>query len=528
MAARDSVSRNGRSGPGSPEHFDVLIVGAGISGIGTACHLKKHCPSKTFALLEGRADIGGTWDLFRYPGIRSDSDMHTLGFSFKPWNDAKAIADGPSIKRYLDETVDEYGLREHIRFEHLVESASWSSETAQWTLTARVGESGEGESGDRQTLTCSFLCMCSGYYSYKEGYKPELPGQASFEGEWLHPQEWPEDLDYSGKKVVVIGSGATAMTLVPAMAHDADHVTMVQRSPTYVVSRPDEDRVANTLRAVLPQQLAYDITRWKNIAFQQFMYRQTRVKPDKVKKKLLDMARKELDALGDSFDFDKHFVPHYNPWDQRLCLVPNSDLFAALRSGKASVVTGHIETFTPHGVRMQSGEEVEADIVVSATGLNLVVLGEMVFSVDGEPVDFSKTWTYKGMMYSDVPNMVSTFGYINASWTLRADLTAEYVCRLINHLDETETRQCTPRLRDSDRDMPERPWIDDFSAGYMRRNMDMFPRQGDREPWINPQNYTADKKMIRKAPLEDGCLIFSDAGAGLAVAEPEATTATGG
>ena len=520
MAARDSVSRDPRREREAHEHVDVLIVGAGISGIGTACHLQKHCPSKTYALLEGRSDIGGTWDLFRYPGIRSDSDMHTLGFSFKPWNDAKAIADGPSIKRYLDETVDEYGLRPHIRFEHLVESASWSSETARWTLVARVGDSGE-----KRILTSNFLCMCSGYYSYKEGYKPQMPGQDDFEGAWLHPQEWPEDLDYTGKRVVVVGSGATAMTLVPAMASDAAHVTMVQRSPTYVVSRPDEDRVANTLRAVLPQQLAYDITRWKNIAFQQFMYRQTRTKPEKVKKKLLDMARKELDELGDSFDFDKHFVPHYNPWDQRLCLVPNSDLFESLRSGKASVVTGHIETFTSTGVRMQSGEEIEADIVVSATGLNLVVLGEMAFSVDGELIDFSKTWTYKGMMYSDVPNMVSTFGYINASWTLRSDLTAEYVCRVLNHMDEKAATQCTPRLRESDQGMPERPWIDDFSAGYMQRSMDMFPRQGDREPWINPQNYKTDKKMIRTAPIEDGCLVFSSTEEG-SQGSPDSESAT--
>ncbi len=521
MAARDSVSRERNPQP-EAEHVDVLIVGAGISGIGTACHLQKHCPSKSFALLEGRADIGGTWDLFRYPGIRSDSDMHTLGFSFKPWNDAKAIADGPSIKRYLDETVDEYGLRPHIRFHHLVESASWSSESARWTLVAKVGDSGE-----KRVLTCNFLSMCSGYYSYKEGYKPEMPGQETFAGDWIHPQEWPEDLDYTDKRVVVIGSGATAMTLVPAMAPDAAHVTMVQRSPTYVVSRPDEDRVANSLRAVLPQQLAYDITRWKNISFQQFMYRQTRVKPEKVKKKLLDMARKELDELGDSFDFDKHFVPHYNPWDQRLCLVPNSDLFDTLRSRKASVTTGQIETFTPTGLRMESGEEIEADIVVSATGLNLVVLGEMVFSVDGEPIDFSRTWTYKGMMYSDVPNMVSTFGYINASWTLRADLTAEYVCRVLNHMDETKTSQCTPRLRESDRNMPERPWIDDFSAGYMQRSMDMFPRQGDREPWMNPQNYKADKKMIRKAPIDDGCLLFSEARSSEVVEEPGVAAAAG-
>ncbi|HVS13686.1 MAG TPA: NAD(P)/FAD-dependent oxidoreductase [Thermoanaerobaculia bacterium] len=485
-----------------PEHFDVLIVGAGISGIGTACYLLRECPGKTFVLLEGRDDFGGTWDLFRYPGIRSDSDMHTLGYSFKPWEEAKAIADGPSIKRYLEETIEEHGVGPHIRYQHLVKSASWSSETGRWTVHAERKDTGE-----RATLTCGFLSICSGYYSYKQGYRPEIPGLERFRGPVVHPQEWPEDLDYAGKRVVVIGSGATAMTLVPAMAADAGHVTMLQRSPTYVVSYPDRDAIANALRKILPARVAYAITRTKNIWFQQYMYRQTRTKPEKVKKKLLDRVRKEL---GRDYDVEKHFTPCYNPWDQRLCLVPNSDLFEAIRSGKASVVTDLIDTVTETGIRLRSGEELEADILITATGLELVVLGEMVFTVDGEPVDFSRTWTYKGLMYSQVPNLMSTFGYINASWTLRADLTAEYLCRLLGHLDATGTRVCTPRLRASDADMPERPWIDDFSSGYMQRKMHLFPRQGDRAPWLNPQNYTRDKQLFREEPLDDGCMVFSN------------------
>ncbi len=504
-----------------PEHFDVLIVGAGISGIGAAYFLQDRCPDRTYAILEGRAEIGGTWDLFRYPGIRSDSDMHTLGYSFKPWREAKAIADGPSIKRYLEETIEENGIDRHIRYHHHVTSASWSSETARWTIFAQRRDTGEPV-----TLTCNFLSMCSGYYSYRGGYTPELPGRERFQGTIVHPQEWPEDLDYKGKRVVVIGSGATAMTLIPAMAPDVAHITMLQRSPTYVISMPDKDRVANTLRKVLPERAAYAITRWKNIKFQQYAYRKTRTDPEMVRKKLLDAVRKEL---GPDYDVEKHFTPTYNPWDQRLCLLPNSDLFEAIRSGQASVATDHIETFTETGIRLQSGEELEADIIVTATGLNLVVLGEMDFTVDGRGVDFSQSWTYKGLMFSGVPNLVSTFGYINASWTLRADLTAEFVCRVLNHMSETGTSQCTPRLRDSDADMPARPWIEDFPAGYMQRRMHLFPKQGDREPWLNPQNYSVDKKLFREGPLEDGCLVFTrpaSAETPEATEEPELATVT--
>jgi cation diffusion facilitator CzcD-associated flavoprotein CzcO len=482
---------------------DVLIVGAGISGIGAACHLQAESPGRSFLILEGRDDIGGTWDLFRYPGVRSDSDMHTLGFNFKPWKAEKAIADGPSIMSYLRETVAEHGLAEHIRFSHSVRRAEWSSESARWTITAERGDTGE-----TVTLSANFLFMCSGYYSYKEGYTPQFPGLEQYQGRLVHPQQWPEDLEYSDQRVIVIGSGATAMTLVPAMAKTAGHVTMLQRSPTYVAAGPDVDKVANALRKVLPEGLAYRITRLKNTKLQQFLYGRTRTQPEKVRKVLLQRVRKALPA---GYDVDKHFTPSYNPWDQRLCLVPNGDLFDAISNGTASVVTDHIDTFTPTGIRLASGEELQADIVVTATGLNLVQLGEVQIAVDGHDVDFANSWSYKGFAYSDVPNLATSFGYINASWTLRSDLIGEYVCRLLNHMAATGTDQCTPRLRSTDADMPQRPWIENFSAGYMERVMDRFPKQGDREPWINPQNYARDKKMFATAPVDDGVVQFTRA-----------------
>ncbi len=482
------------------EHFDVVVVGAGISGIGAGYFLQRDCPNKSFVILEGRESLGGTWDLFRYPGVRSDSDMHTLGYSFKPWTAEKSIADGPSILSYLNETVDQYALRQKIRFNTLVTAASWSSDTATWTLTAT-----NSATNSAVTYTCNYLYMCSGYYSYKEGFTPHFPGVDTFRGTVVHPQKWPNSLDYAGKKVVVIGSGATAMTLVPAMAASANHVVMLQRSPTYVVSRPDKDSLALTLRKFLPEKVAYSVTRWKNTTLQQFVYKRTRTKPEQVKEALLKGVR---EALGDNYDVDTHFTPSYNPWDQRLCLVPNGDLFESIKDGKASVVTDHIARFDETGIQLQSGNRIDADVIVTATGLNLVSLGEMSFSVDGRTVDFSQTWSYKGCAYSDVPNLASSFGYINASWTLRADLTCEYVCRLLNHMDKTGTNICTPRLRESDLGMPERPWIDNFSAGYMQRVMHQFPKQGDREPWINPQNYKRDKKMFRDSPIVDGVMAF--------------------
>ena len=483
-------------------HYDVIIVGAGLSGIGAAYYLQSRCPDRSYAILEGRDAIGGTWDLFRYPGIRSDSDMHTLGYDFKPWKEAKAIADGPSIRNYVRETADENGISEHIQFNHKVKSAHWSTADAAWTITAESSGSAEPVK-----LSCNFLYMCGGYYSYDEGFTPEFQGIDQFQGTVVHPQFWPEDLDYQGRKVIVIGSGATAMTLVPAMADGGAQVTMLQRSPTYVVSRPDQDRIANTLRKFLPEKTAYALTRFKNVRMGDWIYRKTRTEPEKVKKQLLGMVR---DALGPDYDVDKHFTPKYNPWDQRLCLIPNDDLFDAIKSGRATVVTDTIETFTGKGIRLTSGEELEADIIVTATGLQMVVLSDVAFNVDGKDIEWPETIAYKGMMYADIPNMVQTFGYINASWTLRADITAQYVCRLLNRMSELGMRQVTPRLREEDKDMRLLPWINDFSAGYMQRLMHRFPKQGDRDPWRNTQNYLLDKKLIRNAPLEDEALTFSN------------------
>ena len=484
------------------EAFDVIIVGGGLSGIGTACHLKKKCPGKSFVILEGRERLGGTWDLFRYPGVRSDSDMHTLGFKFKPWKEAKSIADGPSILKYIKETASEFDLESHIRYQHSVTSAAWDSGSASWVIEAKCGASGE-----TKQFRCNFLSMCSGYYNYEEWHDPGFADTSSFNGDILHPQAWPEDYDYAGKRVLVIGSGATAMTLVPAMADGGAQVTMVQRSPTYVVSRPDEDKLANLLRKILPERTAYAITRWKNITYSRFFYNRCQTNPHKVKDKLLRMVRKQL---GPDYDTDTHFSPKYNPWEQRMCLIPNADLFRTINSGAVKVVTDAIERFTEKGLALTSGEALEADVIVTATGLKLRVLGGVEFSVDGAAVNFADTFTYKGLMYSGVPNLVQTFGYINASWTLRSDLTAEYLCRLLNHLDKLAMRQCTPRLREHDKNMPERPWIDNFSSGYMQRSMHLFPKQSDRAPWHNPQRYALDKKMIRHGALEDGALMFDN------------------
>ena len=483
------------------EHVDVVVVGAGLSGIGAGYHLQTMCPDRSYVILEGRESLGGTWDLFKYPGVRSDSDMHTLGFSFKPWTEAKSIADGPSILKYLKQTVSQFGIDKHIRYGQLVTKAEWSTDDAQWTVTST-----NKASGTTNTFTCSFLFMCSGYYSYKKGHTPEFAGRERFKGTIVHPQEWPTDLEYAGKRVVVIGSGATAVTIVPSMADKAAHVTMLQRSPTYMVSRPDHDVLANRMRKVLPPKMAYNLTRFKNTWRQQLVYNKTRTDPDKVKQLLLGGIKMEL---GADYDIDKHFTPTYNPWDQRLCLVPNGDFFKAMREGKASVVTDHIASFTETGIQLASGEHLDAYIIVTATGLELVTLGEMDFFVDGNQVDFAKTWTYKGFAYSDIPNLASTFGYINASWTLRSDLTAEYVCRLLNHMRKKGVVQCTPRLREQDRNMKERPWIDGFSSGYMQRMMHRMPRQGDHEPWINPQNYRRDKKMFKHSPIDDGVMQFS-------------------
>jgi cation diffusion facilitator CzcD-associated flavoprotein CzcO len=483
------------------EHFDVLVVGAGLSGIGAGYYLKTRCPTKRFAIFEGRAAMGGTWDLFRYPGIRSDSDMYTLGYAFKPWTEAKAIADGPSILKYVKETAAEYGLDALVRYEHKVKRASWSSADARWTIDYEVGP----EKTPHQ-ITCGFLHMCTGYYSYARGYRPHFEGEESFQGPIIEPQFWPQDLDYSGKKVVVIGSGATAMTLVPAMSNKAAHVTMLQRSPTYVVSRPAEDAFANKLRASLPAKLAYAITRWRNVLFGMMFFRMARKDPAKVKAGILKMVR---DEMGPDYDVDTHFTPSYNPWDQRLCLVPDADLFTSLKAGRTSVVTDHIDHFTADGIVLKSGQTLPADVIVSATGLDLQVLSGLDVSVDGAPVNFANTFNYKGMMFSGVPNLTSTFGYTNASWTLKADLTAEYLCRMLNHMDRRGYAQARP-VNDTP-DMKASPWLD-FKSGYVQRAMDRFPKQGDRAPWKVHQNYALDLLAFRYGKLEDGAMRFSKAG----------------
>jgi cation diffusion facilitator CzcD-associated flavoprotein CzcO len=479
------------------QHFDVLIVGAGLSGIGAGYHLKTACPDRSYAILEGRDAIGGTWDLFRYPGIRSDSDMYTLGYAFKPWTEAKAIADGPSILKYVRDTAVEHGIDRHIRYGHMVKRAAWSTDTATWTVEAEVG-------GQLTSFTCSFLFLCGGYYSYEGGYTPDFPGVESFRGALVHPQKWPEGLDYSGKKVVVIGSGATAVTLVPEMSRKAEHVTMLQRSPTYVVSRPAEDAFANWLRKVLPGKLAYDIVRWRNVLFGMYFFKTAREKPAAVKQRIIGMVREQL---GPDYDVEKHFTPSYNPWDQRLCLVPDADMFTQIKSGKASVVTDHIDRFTETGIRLKSGQELEADVVVSATGLVLEVWNGIEISVDGKRVDASQTLSYKGMMYEGVPNMASAFGYTNASWTLKCDLTCEYVCRVLNHMKKTGLRQVTPV--NTDPSVTFEPWLD-FSSGYVQRAMAKFPKQGNKAPWRLDQNYAKDLMNLRYTKLDDGVLRFTN------------------
>ncbi|WP_020648939.1 flavin-containing monooxygenase [Solimonas variicoloris] len=480
------------------ESFDVLIVGAGLSGIGAAYHLQAQCPDKRYAILEAREASGGTWDLFRYPGVRSDSDMYTLGYSFRPWRQAKAIADGAAILDYIRDTAREYGIEHQIRYQHRVVGAAWSSAESQWTVEVECGPQRE-----RRTLRCNFLYLCSGYYRYAAGYTPDFAGVEQFRGRLVHPQQWTPDVDYAGKRVVVIGSGATAVTLVPEMAKRAAHVTMLQRSPTYILSLPDQDAVANTLRTLLPARLAYALTRWKNVLFGMAFFQLCRRAPGLVRKLLRARVQR---ALGPGYDVDTHFNPHYKPWDQRLCLVPNGDLFAAIRAGRAEVVTDHIERFTEHGIRLRSGRELDADVVVTATGLQLEVLGGIAFAVDGQPVDFAKTLSYKGMMCSGVPNLAFAIGYTNASWTLKCDLSSEFVCRLLEHMDRHGYRQCVPLRRDPS--IAEEPLID-FSSGYVQRAIERFPKQGSRAPWKLHQNYALDVLTLRHGRLDDGVLQFS-------------------
>jgi cation diffusion facilitator CzcD-associated flavoprotein CzcO len=479
-------------------HFDVLIVGAGLSGIGAAVHLQQRCPDRSYAILEGRDAIGGTWDLFRYPGIRSDSDMYTLGYAFRPWRQQNAIADGPSILKYVRDTARDHGVDRAIRYGHSVKRASWSSADAKWTVEAEHG-------GATQRFTCSFLFLCGGYYKYSAGYTPDFPGIGRYQGRVVHPQKWTGDIDYAGKRVLVIGSGATAVTLVPELAKTAGHVTMLQRSPTYMVSRPSKDRIANWLRGWLPPMAAYTLTRWKQVLLQQYFFNLCRRRPALAKKMILGALQKELPA---GYDIATHFTPRYNPWEQRMCLVPDSDLFDALRRKTASIVTGTIKTFTEKGVQLESGEALEADLVVTATGLDLEIFCGMELSVDGQRIDPATRYNYKGLMFSGMPNFATSFGYTNASWTLKCDLSCEYVCRLLNYMKKHGYRQAVPTLEAGT--VKDVPWVD-FSSGYIHRKLHLFPKQGSEAPWRLRQNYAMDILTLRYGRIDDGVLAFSAA-----------------
>ncbi len=484
----------------SIEQVDTLIVGAGLSGIGSAVHLRQGLPQQSVLILEARERLGGTWDLFRYPGIRSDSDMHTLGYSFKPWTGAKAIADGPSILQYVQETAQEFGVLPLIRFGHKVLSADWDSAAARWRVAVK-------RLADDAVLQvqCRFLLMCSGYYNYAHGYTPALPGMDSFKGKVVHPQHWPQDLDYRGQQVVVIGSGATAMTLVPEMAKLAAHVTLLQRSPTYVVARPSRDAIADGLRRLLPAKIAFALTRWKNVLTGLFYFTLARRKPDLAKARILQGAAQALPA---GYPVDPHFTPSYKPWDQRICLLPDGDLFGAISQGRARMVTDTIEMIEPQGLRLHSGELLPADVIVTATGLDLLGFGGMHIAVDGIALKVAECLSYKGMMLNGVPNFAYVFGYTNASWTLKSDLTGQYVLRLLRHMRSHGLDSAVPQLNDST--VQPESWVD-FSSGYFQRAMDRFPKQGSKKPWRLYQNYVRDLLTLRWSALEDGVLQFGKA-----------------
>lgn len=486
----------------TPPDFDVLIVGAGISGIGMAAHLAMKAPHHNYAIVERRDNLGGTWDLFRYPGVRSDSDMHTLGFDFEPWRHEKSIADAPAILDYLDQIVDERGIRQHVRFGHKVISADFRHDEARWHVEIEMAD------GSHTRMTANFLYLGAGYYDYDEPYDPGFDFGA-FEGRVIHPQFWPNDLDYAGKRVVVIGSGATAVTIVPSMADKAAHVTMLQRTPTWMFSRPAKDWVANALRKVLPDRLAYRITRFKNIKMQDISFKMARDKPQKVK----DALHKKIEeALGPGYD-KASFTPPYNPWEQRLCLVPDQDLFEAMKTGKASVVTGQIAKFEQGGVRLADDQFLPADIVVTATGLKLAVAGKIAISVDGAPVEFHQRFYYKGCMFSNLPNLAVVFGYLNASWTLRADINSDYVCRVLEHMRRTGTTIATPVLTPEGEAAIVEDDVFDFSSGYIQRGKHIMPRNSVSYPWRLNQEYIVDRKRMKTDPLTDGILTFTKAGA---------------
>ncbi|PTU31587.1 flavin-containing monooxygenase [Stenotrophobium rhamnosiphilum] len=486
-----------QSASASAKAVDVLIIGAGLSGIGAACHLRRECPNKTFAIIERREAIGGTWDLFRYPGIRSDSDMYTFGYNFKPWTEPRVLADGPSIKKYVTETAREYDVEQHIQFGRKVLSANWSSAKKHWSVEVL-----DEASGKTETYTASFLLGATGYYNYDAGYRPKFEGESKFKGQFIHPQHWPENLDYTGKRVVIIGSGATAITLVPSMADKAEHVTMLQRSPTYILSVPGIDPVAARLQKYLPAKIAYRLNRTRNIGLQRFLYEASRRHPKLVRRMILGLIKKQV---GDKVDM-RHFTPSYNPWDQRLCVVPSGDLFKALRKGKASIETDVIDTFTADGIKLRSGETIKADIVVTATGLEVQMLGGVAVHVDGELVAPKDHLTYKGVMLQDVPNAAIVIGYTNASWTLRADLASEYVCRVINYMDKKGYKSVIPR--DDEDSASEDTVMGALASGYIQRAADRLPRQGKRAPWRVVQNYLQEIPTMRRSPINDGVLEF--------------------
>ena len=487
--------------PTTPEEVDVLVVGAGISGICAGYHLQHEHPGKSYAILEARKAIGGTWDLFRYPGIRSDSDMYTLGFPFRPWDSDTSIADGASILRYVRETAREYDIDQKIRFNHRVVRTEWSSRTDRWTVEVERTDTGE-----TTIFSCGFLFMCSGYYDYREAFTPQFEGTERFRGRIVHPQFWTDDIEYTGRRVIVIGSGATAFTLVPSMAGQAAHVTMLQRSPSYVISLPQKDPLAKLARRLLPTAWAYGLVRWKNVLVQSWFYSLSRRRPDVVKRLLHQGVRRRLPS---GFDVSTHFKPRYDPWDQRLCLVPDGDVFEAVSRGDVSIVTDEVDTFTERGIRLTSGAELEADLIVTATGLNLLPIGGVEPAIDGAPVDMPSTMVYKGCMFSGVPNFALSFGYTNASWTLKADLICQYVCRLLGHMDAHGYTHCAPYNHDPE--VTETPFVD-FTPGYFLRSMHLLPKQGSKLPWRLHQNYVRDLRLIKRSPLEDGVLEFGRVG----------------
>lgn len=484
----------------SNESVDVLIIGAGLAGIGGACQLRRNCPDHSFMILESRAASGGTWDLFRYPGFRSDSDMYTYSYGFKPWKDKSTIADGHKILSYIREAAAENDVDRHIRYQHKVLAANWSSSDNRWLVTAERSGSGDG-SGETVTISCKFMFNCSGYYDYEQGYTPEFAGIDEFNGQVVHAQHWPEDLDYQGKRVVVIGSGATAVTLVPAMSKDTASLVMLQRTPTYIASVPAEDPMAKKLRKWLPDNWVFRLTRWKKVLFQMYIYRLSRRKPHQLRKFLLGGVRK---ALGTDYDVATHFTPNYNPWDQRLCAVPDGDLFASIRAGDAEVVTGHIDQFNGEGIQLKSGKQLDADIVILATGLNLKFNGGVKHSIDSKKIDITEHFIFRGMMFSGMPNMAFTVGYTNSSWTLKTDLTGRYVCRLLNKMDRGNYSTVTPRMKGEVDEVP----LLDFDAGYVLRARDQFPKNGNRLPWKNYQNYVRDFIGLRLGGLNDDELEF--------------------